>query len=108
MLYAADLSAPGDPSTTVGEGVYLENSKGQITRLAGSTDPAPGGGTYDFGTLQGSLNDQGDAAFTFLLSPFTSPVGVNAGTFRYSHTTKSVTPVVLPFVTPAPGGGLFQ
>jgi hypothetical protein len=108
VLYAADLSAPGDPSTTVGEGVYLGNSAGQVTRLAGSTDPAPGGGTYGLGTLQGVLNDEGDAAFSFLLSPFMSPLGVNAGTYRYSRSTRAVTPVVLPFVTPAPGGETFQ
>src|SRR5581483_10983040 len=34
--------------------------------------------------------------------------GVNAGTFRYSQSTNTVTPVVLPFVTPAPEGGVFQ
>jgi hypothetical protein len=37
-----------------------------------------------------------------------SPLGVNAGTYRYSQSAKTVTPVVLPFVTPAPGGGVFQ
>src|SRR5262249_44139910 len=39
---------------------------------------------------------------------FTLPLGVNAGTFRYSHSTNTVTAVVRPFVTPAPGGGVFQ
>jgi hypothetical protein len=33
---------------------------------------------------------------------------VNGATFRYSHSTNTVTPVVRPFVTPAPGGGTFQ
>jgi hypothetical protein len=47
-------------------------------------------------------------AFSFLLSPFTLPFGVNAGTYRYSHSTQTVTAVVVPFVTPAPGGGVFQ
>jgi hypothetical protein len=46
--------------------------------------------------------------FNFLLKDFTLPVGVNAGTYRYSHTTHSVTPLVIPFITPAPGGGTFQ
>jgi hypothetical protein len=36
------------------------------------------------------------------------PFGVNGATFRYSHSTGSITPVVLPFVTAAPGGGEFQ
>jgi hypothetical protein len=109
VLYGADLSAPGDPSTSVGEGLYLANSKGQATRLAGSTDPAPGGGSYGFGFYDSSsLNDQGDAAFSFQLSPMAFPFGVNGGTFRYSHSTNTVAPVVLPFVTPAPKGGVFQ
>src|SRR5262245_6949277 len=109
VLYATDLSGLFDPDTGLtGEGIFLRNSTGQAKRLAGATDPAPGGGSFGLGTLQGALNDQGDAAFTFLLPPFTLPIGVNAGTFRYSHITGKVTPVVLPFVTPAPGGGVFQ
>src|SRR5262249_53948138 len=54
------------------------------------------------------LNAQGDVAFTFQLSPFTLPYGVNGGTYRYSHSTGTVAPVVVPFVTPAPTGGTFQ
>ena len=43
---------------------------------------APGGGTYDSSLFYGpsSLNDGGDAAFTFQLSPLTLPFGVNGGT----------------------------
>ncbi len=107
-LYSTDLSAPGDPTTPVGEALFLRDKHGQVKRLAGSTDPAPGGGTYDLGTLQGALNERGDAAFTFVLSPFTLPFGANSGTYRYSSNTRTVTPVVLPYVTPAPGGGTFQ
>ncbi len=47
-------------------------------------------------------------AFNFLLKDFTPPLGVNAGTYRYSHATRSVVPVMMPFITPAPGGGTFQ
>ena len=110
MLYGADLGTANDPSTFIGEAIYLGNSRGQVTRLAGSTDPAPGGGTYDSSLFYGpsSLNNQGDVAFTFQLSPPMSPFGVNGGTFRYSHSTNTVTPVVTPVVTPAPGGGVFQ
>jgi hypothetical protein len=59
VLYGADLSAPGDPSTSVGEAIYLGNRKGPVVRLAGSTDPAPGGGTYDSSLFYGpsALND---------------------------------------------------
>jgi hypothetical protein len=110
VLYAADLSGLVDPISGLnGEGIFLRSGKGQVTRLAGATEPAPGGGTYGPGVFSpSSLNDQGDVAFSFILSPFTLPFGVNGGTFRYSHSTNTVTPVVLPFVTPAPGGGVFQ
>jgi hypothetical protein len=109
VLYGADLGTTTDPDSFIGEAIYLE-SKGQVVRLAGATDSAPGGGTYDSSLFYGpsSLNNQGDVAFTFQLAPFTLPFGVNGGTFRYSHDTNTVTPVVLPFVTPAPGGGTFQ
>jgi hypothetical protein len=108
-LFGADLGTTADASSFIGEGIYLRNNQGQATRLAGSTDAAPGGATYDFGFFGPStLNDQGDAAFAFILSPFTLPFGVNGGLLRYSHNTNAVTPVVQPFVTPAPIGGAFQ
>jgi hypothetical protein len=37
--------------------------------------------------------------------PRDSRFGYNAGVYRYSHQTGAVTPVVVPFVTPVPGGG---
>ncbi len=46
--------------------------------------------------------------FTFVLEEFTLPFGVNAGNYRYSHATRKVTPVVIPYQTPVPGGGMFQ
>src|SRR5215831_9584363 len=60
-LFGADLGTTADPSSFIGEGIYLRNVQGQTTRLAGSTDPAPGGSTYDFGFFgPTSLNDEGD------------------------------------------------
>jgi hypothetical protein len=107
ILYGDDLGTANDPSTFFGEGIFLR-SHGVETVLANSTAPAPGGGTFDFSFLGPSgLNDQGDAAFAFLLQPAGSPFGVNAGTYRFSHSTQTVTPVVLPGITPAPGGGTF-
>jgi hypothetical protein len=107
ILYGDDLGTANDPATFFGEGVFLR-SHGQETVLASSTAGAPGGGTFDFSFLGPSgLNDQGDAAFAFLLQPAGSPFGVNAGTYRFSHSTQAVTPVALPGVTPAPGGGTF-
>ena len=109
VLFGADLGTTADPTSFIGEGIYLRDVHGQVTRLAGSTDTAPGGATYDFGFFgPTTLNDPGDAAFAFILSPFTLPYGVNGGLYRYSHNTNAVTPVVQPFVTPAPTGGVFQ
>ena len=101
MAFGADVS-------TGGEGVFFRHN-GQFTQLGRTNEPAPGGGTFEFGFLGPvDLNDQGDVAFNFLLKDFTPPLGVNAGTYRYSHATRSVTPVMMPFITPAPGGGTFQ
>jgi hypothetical protein len=108
VLFGADLGTTTDPSSFIGEGIYRRNTQGRVTRLAGSTDTAPGGATYDFGFFgPTALNDPGDAAFAFILSPSMLPVGVNGGLYRYSHSTNMVTPVVQPFVTPAPTGGVF-
>jgi len=104
MAFGADVS-------TGGEGVFLKPHNGQIIELGRTGGPAPGGGTFG-GSFLGPMgqNDQGDAVFNFLLEPFdpTKPFGFNAGTYRYSHSTHLVTPVVIPLVTPAPGGGTFQ
>ena len=108
MAFGADVRV--DPA---GEGVFLRH-KGQIKELGRTGRDAPGGGTFDFAFLGPvGLNDQGDVVFNFLREfpqppqPPT-PLGVNAGAYRYSHTTRTVTPVVIPFTTPAPSGGTFQ
>jgi hypothetical protein len=101
MAFGADVSSGG-------EEVFLRH-EGQITELGRTGEGAPGGGTFEFGFLGPvGLNDPGDMVFNFLLKDFTPPFGVNAGAYRYSHTTETVTPVVVPFVTPVPGGGTFQ
>jgi len=101
IAFGADVS-------TGGEGVFLMR-RGQITELARTGDAAPGGGTFDFAFLGPvTQNDAGDATFVFVLAPFTLPVGSNAGLYRYSHAARALTPIVIPFVTPAPGGGTFQ
>jgi hypothetical protein len=102
-----DLAFGADVSTG-GEGVFFRR-KGEVVELGRTGGSAPGGGTYEFGFLGTvALNDQGDVAFNFLLTPFTQPFGVNSGCYRFSRTTGTVTPVVIPFVTPVPGGGTFQ
>ena len=100
IVFGADVS-------TGGEGVYIR-SKGRISEIVRMGENAPGGGVFDF-LLVGptALNDAGDVATNFALTPFSFPIGVNSGTYRYSHNTGKVTPVVVPGVTPAPGGGTF-
>jgi hypothetical protein len=113
VLFGNDLGTTSDPSTFYGEGIFLR-SQGQESVLARGTAPAPGGGTFAFLFLgPTALNDPGDAALAFTLSttgsPFDigAPVGVNSGVYRYSHDNRKVTAVVVPGVTPAPGGGAF-
>jgi hypothetical protein len=101
LAFGADVS-------TGGEGIFFRR-RGQIVELARTGGSAPGGGTFEFGFLGPvAMNDGGDVAFNFLLTPFTQPFGVNSGCYRYSRTAGTVTPVVIPFVTPVPGGGTFQ
>jgi hypothetical protein len=101
VIFAADVTAAEE------EGVFLL-SKGRILPLARAGEPAPGGGVFGPGVFTpASLNDDGDAGFAMLLSPFGFPIGVNAGVYRFSHVTRKVTSVVTPGVTSAPGGGVF-
>jgi Matrixin len=103
-MYAAEFF---DPASFVGgEGAYVASGTPALAARTGQ--PAPGGGTFGAGVLFGVAgNDGGDAAFTFALEPFTFPVGVNAGLYRYSGRDGSLDAVVVPGVTPAPGGGVF-
>ncbi|MDC0683080.1 DUF7453 family protein [Sorangium atrum] len=101
-------TAFGADVSTGGEGVFLRH-RGRILELGRTGGDAPGGGTFSvpfFGPVD--LNDRADMVFNYPLEPFTLPYGVNAGAYRYSHATRSVTAVVRPGVTPAPGGGKFQ
>jgi hypothetical protein len=108
MAFGADVDV--NPVPPGSEGVFLRHN-GQITELGRTGGHAPGGGTFAVAFLGPvGLNDRGDMVFNFSLEPFIQPppFGVNAGAYRYSHTTRKVTPVVIPFVTPAPDGGHFQ
>jgi hypothetical protein len=102
VVFGADV-------TTGGEGVFLLKKGQTVSQLARSLNAAPGGGSFGDVLFLGptTLNDQGDTAFAFDLDPFEFPVGANSGVYRRSHSTGVVTPVVLPGVTPAPGGGEF-
>jgi hypothetical protein len=99
----------------VEDGLFLLRS-GDVTQIARAGEPIPGGGTLGPGSLSPTtLNDEGDAGFVYLLEPFCAPgdpgcppLGVNAGVFRFSRETHSVTPIVIPEMTEVPGGGVFK
>ncbi len=100
VSFGADL-------TTGAEGVFLLRN-GQLSTIARHGDPAPGGGTFGPAFLAATPpNDAGDVAFVFTLEPFSFPFGVNSGLYRFLHQTKTVEALVVPGVTPAPGGGVF-
>ena len=100
--YAADVS-------TGGEGVFLGRGT-SIAQIIRSGQPAPGGGTFGpFGIFgHASLNDGGNMAFAFNGDPFTLPLGMNSGVYRFTANRNATTAIVTPFVTPAPSGGVFQ
>jgi hypothetical protein len=103
-----DLAFTTDLTDQQQEGVFLATG-GQILPIMRYGQEAPGGGTFGggvFGNL--GLNDAGDLAIAFSLEPFpTNPFGVNVGLYRWSHGTQTLTPVLVPKVTPAPGGVTF-
>lgn len=92
-----------------GEGVFA-GRPGQLRQILRVGQPAPGGGAFGgFGSLGHSvINDAGDIAVAFTLDPFTLPIGANSGVYRYRHATTTLSALVVPYVTPAPGGGAFQ
>jgi len=101
LAFTVDLTTPGP------EGVFLARG-GTLFEVARAGMPAPGGGTFsdrEQGYIGG--NDEGDLAFVFMLEPPKSAPFIHGGLYRYSHITQTVTPVVVPDVTPAPGGGTF-
>src|SRR5947209_1913115 len=104
MNSSGDLAFTADLSDQQQEGVFLA-SGGKILPIVRYGQPAPGGGTFgaaEAGNL--GLNDAGDMAVVFNLEPYpTSPFGLSSGLYRWSHTTQTLTPVVVSLVTPAPG-----
>lgn len=104
VAFAADYAETALLPT---EAVYVWQS-GHVAKIVQPGDPAPGGGTFD-GPVLGdtALNSAGDMAFAYTLSPGGLPVGVNAGVFRFSQGTQTLSAIMLPGVTSAPGGGTF-
>src|ERR1051325_7534318 len=104
--FAAALSY--DAVNDAAEGRFA-GKPGQVRQIIRGGEAAPGGGTFGglgiFGFL--GLNNAGDISFCFGLDPFMTPLGVNAGVYRYSHKTRTLSAIVVPGETSAPGGGTF-
>src|SRR5437764_15387177 len=67
VIYATDLGTTTDPTTLIGEGVFLRQ-EGKTSVLARSLGSAPGNAVFDVLLLgQTQLNDSGDGAFAFTL-----------------------------------------
>ena len=120
----ATITNPGDvlfapAMLTGGEGVLLWHH-GTITTIAKGGQPTLDNGLcwplttpsdcpffgYTFSPVQ--MNDSGDVAFVMSrdgINNIPSPLGINAGVYRYNRRTGMV-PVLLPGM-PAPGGGRF-
>jgi hypothetical protein len=93
--------------TTGGEGVFVSRH-GVITELARGGQAAPGGGTFRFDLGRVAINDSGDVVFAFSLDPVDfDHLGLNSGVYRFSRSEQTLKAVLVPNVTPAPGGGTF-
>ena len=106
MLFGADLDIGGE---SAGEGIFVSRHD-DIDLVARSFTQAPGTGgkNFEFGFLGPSaLNNRGDGAFAFLLTPVApnQPAGVNAALYRFAKHTPALEPIVIPNVTPAPESG---
>ena len=87
---------------------FLHKPMEMLSEIARVGEPAPGGGEFGVGFLSPTaLNDKGDVGFAFLLNPFSFPIGVNAGVYRFSSVMNTLAPIVMPGVTPTPGGEVF-
>ncbi len=111
-----DLNARGDASFASdgfefggqGEGLFVASTHG-ISQIERSLLPAPGGGTFDAGVLgRVTLNDTGDAGFASGLRPFSFPLGINGGVYRWQSSQGALSAVAVPGVTSAPTGGVFE
>ena len=97
IAFAADLSNGGE---SIGEGIFVFRN-GQLSEIVRAGQPAPGGGTFTNGVLSHSpINDKGDVAFAFLLGDF--PL---AGVYHFTRANGTLSAVMVPGVTPVPGGG---
>lgn len=95
-----------DGVNDIGEGTFV-GTPGHLVNLARVGQPAPRVGTFSLGELgRMGLNNRGDVSFAFTLDPFTFPLGLNAGVYRQSHNSSTLSALIAPG-DPAPGGATF-
>ena len=111
------IRIPGEEYVGLGSGVFMVDSRGSISSVAGPGTPAPGGGVFDFAGFP-RLNDVGDVVFNghvaggeclhFDFLGFPQGVWINcfSGLYVWSR-TEGVRAIVRPG-DPAPGGGAFR
>ena len=106
LAFTADLAVPGHEGQFE-EGLFLADG-GTVQAIVRHGQSAPGGGTFSVGELGNvGLNDDGDVAFGFSLEPFDFSTPLHGGVYRWSGVSKTLSPVVIPNVTPDPSGGVF-
>jgi hypothetical protein len=95
VAFAADLMKA---DTDIGEGVFASSS-GRLLQIMTPGDPAPGGKNFlsssEFGVLGMTPLNNPDGAFLYILNtwnPNTQPIGLNAGLYRFSLTTRNPLP----------------
>ena len=97
--------------TATGEGVFVWR-RGRLSSIFRAGDPAPGGGVFGGAGAFGrsAINNGGDLGIVFGLAPFRTPLGLGGGAYRYDSSSKTLTAIVIPGVTPVPAasGGVFQ
>ena len=93
--------------STGGEGAFLARAGRPTLQVTRTGAPAPGGpmGATAFGRL--AVNDAGATAFSFG-DPAALPSGLGGAVYRENGPGGPISAVVLPGVTPAPGGGVFR
>jgi hypothetical protein len=105
--FVADLGDANGVALGGTEGLFaLDGSQIQPIALGGQA--APGGGTFFFPFSPVDMNAEGDGAVAFDLNPGPAGTGTPAGIYSYTGPTHTLSPLVVPTVTPAPGGGTFQ
>jgi len=95
LAFTAEPDKPGE------EGIFLAHH-GTLSQVVRFGESAPGGGMFtdvEFGDI--GLNDAGQVAFGFTLTN-------SAGVYRWSDVDQTLSPILIPNVTLAPGdAGLF-